>query len=196
MAAQSTGYEKVASGHPNHLTAYYAIMCSEGEQVKDLEVVDHLCKKAGNVWLETNSTLFQHVLEYEAKLNEFIAESENTIQMQQDHIWTVVTKVMEDASAPVSNGLGIAICLVNMLPSILTDLAFHTMVPMLTSFMPEMYASKPWLKTNILDLMHTPPPHSDHMAMDVLRDKIIPNFGGVPRAATVFANSFCHCAFR
>ena len=47
MGAQSTGY-KVASGHPNHLTAYYVIMCSEGEQVKDLdEAVDHLCKKVG-----------------------------------------------------------------------------------------------------------------------------------------------------
>ena len=97
----------------------------------------------------------------------------------------VITKVMEDAGVPVSNGLGIAIHLVNMFPSIPTDLAFHAMVHMLTGFVPEVYASKPWLKTNILDLMHTPPPHSDHMAMDVLHDEIIHNFGGVPRVATV-----------
>ena len=59
MGVQSTGYEKVASGCPDHLTAYYAIMRSEDEKVKDLnEVVDHLCKKAGEAWLETNSMLF------------------------------------------------------------------------------------------------------------------------------------------
>ena len=80
----------------------------------------------------------------------------------------VVTRIMEDAGAPASNGLGIAICLVDMLPTIPADLAFHTTVPMLTSFVLEVYASKPWLKTNILNLTHTPPPHSDHMAMDVL----------------------------
>ena len=97
----------------------------------------------------------------------------------------VVTKVMEDVGAPMSNGLGIAFCLVDMLPSIPTYLAFHAMVPMLTSFALEVYANKPWLKTNILDLMHTPPPLSDRMAMDVLQDKIIHNLGGVPRATTV-----------
>ena len=44
MGAQSTGYEKVTSGYPNCLTAYYSIMHSEGEQVKALnEAVDHLC---------------------------------------------------------------------------------------------------------------------------------------------------------
>ena len=59
MGAQSTGYEKVASGCPDHLIAYYVIMHSEDEKVKDLdEVVDHLPKKAGDAWLETNSMLF------------------------------------------------------------------------------------------------------------------------------------------
>ena len=59
MNVQSNGYEKVASGCPDHLTAYYALMRSEDENVKDLDVVvDHLCKKAGEAWLETKSMLF------------------------------------------------------------------------------------------------------------------------------------------
>ena len=59
MGAQSTGYEKVVSGCPDCLTGYYTIMHSKDEKVKDLdEVVDHMCKKAGEAWLETNSTLF------------------------------------------------------------------------------------------------------------------------------------------
>ena len=39
MGAQSTGYEKVASGCPDCLTAYYAIMHSEDEKVKGLNEV-------------------------------------------------------------------------------------------------------------------------------------------------------------
>ena len=177
MGAQSTGYEKVASGHPDHLTAYYAIMHSEGEEVKGLdEVIEHLHKRGrGSHGSRPTQHCFDMPLEYEAKLNEFITESENAIQVQVDHIWTVVTRVMEDAGAPVSNGLGIAIHLVDMLPTILAYLAFQTIAPMLTSFAPEVYASKPWLKTNILNLMHTPTPHSNCMAMDVLCDEIVHN---------------------
>ena len=115
-----------------------------------------------------------------------LSESINAIQAQVDHIWMVVTRVMEDHGAPVSNGLGITICLVDMLPTVLVDLAFHTIVPMLTGFTLEEYASKPWLKTNILNLMHTLTPHCKCMAMDVLCDEIVCNLGGVPKVVTEF----------
>ena len=43
MGAQATGYEKVASGHPDHVTACYAIMHSEGGEAENLdEAVGHL----------------------------------------------------------------------------------------------------------------------------------------------------------
>ena len=59
IGAQSTGYEKIASGCLDHLTAYYPIMHSEDEKVEDLDkAVKYLCKKAGEAWLETNSALF------------------------------------------------------------------------------------------------------------------------------------------
>ena len=71
---------------------------------------------------------------------------------------------MEDAGAPTSNGLGIAVGLVDMLPTILIHVAFHTATPMLTSFALEVYAGWPWLRMNIMDLMLMPPPQSDRMA--------------------------------
>ena len=59
MDAQYTGYEKVASGHPDHFTAYYAIMHSEGEEVKGFdEVIDHLCKQAGKPGLRPTQHCF------------------------------------------------------------------------------------------------------------------------------------------
>ena len=48
-----------------------------------------------------------------------------------------------------------------MLPTIPIHLAFHTAILMLTGFTPEVYASRPWLKMNIMDLTHMPPPQSD-----------------------------------
>ena len=48
MGVQATGYEKVASGHPDHVTAYYMMICSEGVEAEKLdEAFDCLCKEAG-----------------------------------------------------------------------------------------------------------------------------------------------------
>ena len=98
---------------------------------------------------------------------------------------------MEDAGVPMSDGLGIVVHLVDMLPTILIHLAFHSTMLMLTSFALEVYASRPWLRMNIMDLMHTPPLQSDQMALDVLREEIINNLGGAPKAAKVVEPMAC-----
>ena len=79
----------------------------------------------------------------------------------------------EDTGAPVNSSLDIALHLLNMLPTLLVKITFNSPAPILTSFMPEVYASWPWLSLSSLDLMHTLPPQSDQMAMDVLKDEII-----------------------
>ena len=50
---------------------------------------------------------------------ELIMSSGEAIQALHEHIWKVVTQVMEDAGKSVADGLGIALCLVDMLPTIL-----------------------------------------------------------------------------
>ena len=143
------------------------------------------------MWLGTNSILFHHALKYQKKLNNLSTESEEAIEVLHDRIWTVVLKLMEDAGTPTSNGLGVAVCLVDMLPIILTHLAFHTDTPMLTSFVPEVYAGQPWLRTNALDLTHMPPLQSDWKALDVLCEKIINNLGGISKVARVVEPTAC-----
>ena len=51
MGTQATGYEKVTSGCPDCVMAYYAIMHSEGGEVENLnEAVGRLCKEAVKAW--------------------------------------------------------------------------------------------------------------------------------------------------
>ena len=115
----------------------------------------------------------------------------NAIEALHDHIWTVVFKVMEDAGAPMSNGLGITVCLVDMLPTILIHLAFHSTMPMLTGFTLEVYAGQPWLRMNIMNLMYMPPLQSKWMVLDVLCEKIINSLSGAPKVAKVVEPTAC-----
>ena len=60
---QATGYEKATSGCPNHVTAYYLMIQSEGEGTsaeKLNEAIDCLWEEAGKAWLDTNSIFFHH----------------------------------------------------------------------------------------------------------------------------------------
>ena len=141
--------------------------------------------------VNTNSTLFHHALEYQNKLNDFLMESENAIEALHGCIWTVMLKVMENTGAAMSDGLGITVHLVDMLSTIPIHLAFHSAMPMLTGFMPEVYAGWPWLRMNIMDLMHMPPLQSDQMALDVLCEEIINSLSGAPKVAKVDETTAC-----
>ena len=192
MGAQATGYEKIACGCPDCATAYYTMMCSKGGEAENLdEAFDCLCQQVGQAWLDTNSILFCHTLEYQNKLNDFFMESEEAIEMLHDRIWTVILKVMEDAGAPVSKGLGIIVYLVDMLPTIPIHLAFYTSTLSLTSFVLEVYAGQPWLRTNVMDLTHMPPLQSDWNALDVLCEEIMNNLTGTSKTAKVAKPMAC-----
>ena len=136
MGVQATGYEKATSGHPDHV---YSILLNDtiwggGTSAEKLdEAIDHLQEEAGEAWLDRNSILFHHAMEYQNKMSNFLTESNKAIEALCDHIWMV----MEDAGKPTADGLGIAMYLVDMLPTILLHLAFHSSTPGLTGFRPE-----------------------------------------------------------
>ena len=138
----------------------------EGASVEKLnEAIDCLQEEAGEAWLDTNSILFHHALEYQNKMSAFLTESGKAIEALHDCIWTVVLKVMD--------GLGIAMHLMDMLPTIPLHLTFQSAVPGLTGFAPEVYAARPKSRTDILDFSHVPPLQSNWKAIDVLHEEMI-----------------------
>ena len=188
MGIQATGYEKVASGCPDCVTAYYTMIHSEGVEAEKLnEAFDHLCQEACQAWFDTNSILFHHTLEYQNKLSNFLKEIEDAIEALHERIWTVIVKVMEDAGKPMANGLAIAMCLVDML----IHLAFHPSTPGLTGFVPEVYAAWPRSRMDVLDFSHMPPLQSDQKVLDILHEEIIKNMGGASKMAKAVQPAVC-----
>ena len=81
MVIKATGYEKVASGYPDHVIAYYMMIHSEGVETEKLdEVFDRLRKEEGKAWLDMNFVLFHHALEYQNKLSNFLTESKEPLR--------------------------------------------------------------------------------------------------------------------
>ena len=104
---------------------------------------------------QTNSVLFRHTLDYQDKMIQLVTRSQEAIRGLHDCIWDVVHHVMEKAGKSAADGLEIALCLVDMLPSIPLHLTFHTAIADLPRFTPEAltYALPP---RTIQDAMTTP----------------------------------------
>ena len=132
------------------------------------EAIEHLREAGGEAWLDTNSLLFSHTLEYQKTMIELLTSSEEAIQALHEHIWKVVTRVMEDGGKLAADGLGITLHLVDMLPTIPLQLAFNTSTTGLISCTPKVYAAHPKTRTDGLDFPHVPPPCSDQDVMSIL----------------------------
>ena len=88
-------------------------------------------------WLETNSLLFHHTIEYQNNMIQLVTRTQEAIQALHECIWKVVHQVMESAGKSVVDSLEIALHLVAMLPSIPLQLAFNSVTAKLPGFTPE-----------------------------------------------------------
>ena len=111
MGAQATGHKNTVEEHPDHSSR------QRGEATW----------RSGKVtWLHVNSLLFRHTLDYQRYMVQLVNHSQEAIQALHECIWEVVRQVMESAGKSAVDGLGVALHLVNMLPTIPLQLTFNT----------------------------------------------------------------------
>ena len=122
MGALATSHKKAIQEHPDHSTD----KCGEATQ------------RSGEVtWLQTNSLLFRHTVEYQNNMTQLVTRSQKAIQVLHERIWEVVHQVMESAGKSAVDSLEIALHLVDMLPSIPLHLTYNTVTAELPGVTPE-----------------------------------------------------------
>ena len=110
MGAQATSHENTVEEHPDRSSR------QRGE----------VTRRSGKVaWLHIKSLLFRHTLDYQRYMVQLVDCSQEAIQALHACIWEVVCWVMESAGKSAADGLGVALHLVNMLPTIPLHLSFN-----------------------------------------------------------------------
>ena len=99
---------------------------------------------ASETWLHINSSLFRHAVDHQQFMVRLIERSQEDIQALHDRIWKVTSRVMGSAGRSATDGIGIALHLVGLLPTIPLQLAFNTITPELPGHTPRAltYASQ------------------------------------------------------
>ena len=100
--------------------------------------------RASETWLHINSSLFRHAIDHQQFMVRLIEGSQEAIQALHDRIWKVTSRVMESAGRSAADGIGIALHLMGLLPTIPLQLAFNTITPELPGYTPRAltYASQ------------------------------------------------------
>ena len=171
--AQSTSHETLASEPPDRFSTYYQTLRSNKESSDTHDkVMEEIIRAANKAWSWANATLFNHVLDYERKLNVFLDKAGSWIREQEERIWTTIFQIVGDTGAPLCACLDVLLCLLDTLPLFPPNLSYQSQSPIICGFVPEAYA-QPWLGLHSLNLPHAPSFDSRRKAEDVLKEAII-----------------------
>ena len=80
---------------PTVFLTYYQILRSD-EEPSDAhnKAMEEIVNAANKVWSRANETLFNHVLDYERKLNTFLDKVGGWIREQEERVWTTVFQIV------------------------------------------------------------------------------------------------------
>ena len=134
MATQATAHETVMEGQPERATAYNVLIKKDGGMsVDEYKVaVQKPCSEV-KAWLDTNSVIFNHQLELDAKLASLISAEKN-LQAKWGHVWAQVQQIAYVAGVPPDLCLDTALRILGMIPVVPINLSYYAPTPIVSGF--------------------------------------------------------------
>ena len=136
--AQATAHETVLSGCVACSTTYGVATTIQKDEEWE-STLHGLHKEANKVWKDANDIIFSHLLKYNSELATFLTSAEDTLMNKREEIWRHVHSLAETANFSPQAGLSPALQVLNFLPNIPWDLSYHTRIPMMFTYGPELY---------------------------------------------------------
>ena len=141
--AKATAHEMVVSRCLIHSTAYTVATITQ--QAEEWESTLHgLCIRANKGWKDTNDVIFSHLLKYHTNLADFLNSTKEALKNKCDEIWRHIYSLMEAENCSPQTGLSLVLQTLNWLSSIPWDLSYHTGIPMMFAYGPELYELHSW----------------------------------------------------
>ena len=141
---QATAHETINAGWMAQNAAYSILPDDQTWDKKHQKTPQQLCTKADKAWKDTNDLVFNYQLHYDCQLATFISNSKRFHQEKWDEVWECVHKLVDMAGVSHDACLGLALQVLDKLPTIPIDLSYCTPIPMMLAYGPESYAYQTW----------------------------------------------------
>ena len=103
-----------------------------------------LHSKADAAWKKMHEVMYNHQLEYDWRLANFLKEAEMMLANMRDQIWTTVHALVESEGMTFEDCLSLVLCILLLLPQIPMDIPFQMQIPLTIAYCPESSVYRRW----------------------------------------------------
>ena len=124
---QGMVHEMLTLGHSTREATYVAILWDDITEAEREAMTCHLRSKADTVWKKMHDVMYNHQLEYDRQLTNFLKEVETMLANMRDHIWTAVGALAESKGVTFKYCLNLVLRIL-LLPQIPVDASYQTQI--------------------------------------------------------------------
>ena len=143
-SVQGTAHETLTLGHSTQEAAYAAILRNDITEAECEATTRCLHSKADAAWKKMHKVMYNHQLEYDRWLTDFLKEAEMTLADTRDQIWTTVSTLVESEGMTFEDCLNLTLRRLLLLPQIPMDISYQTQIPLTIAYCPESPVYRRW----------------------------------------------------
>ena len=139
-SVQGTAHEMLTLGHSTWEAAYVAILWDDITEAECEATTGYLRSKADATWKKMHEVMYNHQLEYDWWLADFLM----TLANMRDQIWTAVCALTESEGMTFEECLSLMLHILLLLPQIPVDVSFQMQIPLTIAYCPESSVYRRW----------------------------------------------------
>ena len=143
-SVQGTVHKMLTLGHSAWEAAYVAILWDDIMKAEHDTMTRHLHSEADAAWKKMHEVMYNHQLEYDWQLTNFLKEVETMLATMRDQIWTAVHALTESKGMTFEDCLSLTLHILLLLPQIPMDVSYQMQIPLTIAYCPESSIYRRW----------------------------------------------------
>ena len=143
-SVQGMAHETLTLGHSAHEAAYTAILRDNITDSECEAMMPRLHSEADAAWKNMHEVMYNHQLEYDRWLSNFLKEAEVTLANMRDQIWTAIHALVEGEGMTFEDCLNLALHILPLLLHVPVDVSYETQIPLIIAYCPESSIYRRW----------------------------------------------------
>ena len=141
---QGMGHETLTLGCSAREAAYVAILWDDITEAEHEATTCRLHSEADATWKKMHEVMYNHQLEYDQQMTDFLKEVEMMLANMRDQIWTTVHALVESKGVTFKDCLNLMLCILLLLPQIPMGVSYQMLIPLTIAYCPESSVYRRW----------------------------------------------------
>ena len=143
-SVQGMVHEMLTLGHSAREAAYTAILQDDITEAECEATTCRLHSEADAAWTKMHEGMYNHQLEYDQRLFDFLKEAEATMANMRDQIWTVIHALAESKGMTFEDCLSLELHILPLLPQIPMDISYEMQIQLTIAYCLESSVYRRW----------------------------------------------------